>query len=134
MTLRSELSGRLGLSGKSGVTLLEMLIVLTISALVVGVVAASLRPPPRDLRERRTLATLETAGLQVRLRAIRSGAAQTWSPSGPFCAGQSGVAVVYMPDGSAYGAAFCLRVEGADMWVAPDPVTGRLRRRDGPVP
>lgn len=113
-----------------GMSLLEVLIVLSITALIIGVAAPALRSPPRHLKLQEELALLEREALAVRLDAIRSGVAQPWQPSGAFCAGQSAVRILYLPDGSAFGVPFCLRRLNQDLWVIAAPLTGRVELVD----
>jgi len=111
---------------RRGVSLLEALIVLSITALIIGVAAPSLRSPPQYLERQSTLAALERTALAVRLNAIRNGTAMAWQPNGPLCENEPVRPIIYLPDGSAFGKPFCTRVNGEMLWVAAAPVTGRL--------
>ncbi|WP_189368207.1 pilus assembly FimT family protein [Tateyamaria omphalii] len=107
-------------------SLLEVLVVLSIAALILGVAAPTLRSPPRHLAEQEALASLERRALATRLNAIRSGSAKAWSPDSPLCATQSATPILYLPDGSAFGSPFCIRMDDQNLWIAATPLTGRL--------
>ncbi len=124
--MTSPFKARLGLS------MLEVLVVLAITALIIGIAVPALRAPPRHLETQEHIALLERAALATRLAAIRSGSAQPWQPDAPHCAGQTPAPVLYLPDGSAFGEPFCLRLARQDTWLAAAPLTGRIRATEAP--
>ncbi|MBY5934927.1 type II secretion system GspH family protein [Tateyamaria omphalii] len=108
-------------------SLLETLIVLSITALVIGVAIPSFRPPPRHLALQEELSRLEREALAVRLRAIRSGIAQVWKPDVLFCSSSPNDRVVYLSDGSALSEPFCIRQKDTTYFVTVSPLTGRVQ-------
>lgn len=114
-------------SARLGLSLLEVLVVLAITALIITVAVPALRPPPRHLALQEHIAMLEREALAIRLAAIRNGHAEPWHPDGPTCSGAPTPTILYLSDGSALGAPFCMRRDDQDLWLTVAPLTGRVR-------
>ncbi len=114
---------------RSGLTLLETLVVLAILVLVMAAVT-KLRPNVSDsLSLERTAATRIEETARLREAAIRSGV-ETRLRVDDAC--DEGGPIVFRPDGIASGPDICLELNGRGLRLALDPLTGRIMPEAGP--
>lgn len=129
MTSRSDHSPSLG--PKSGTTLLEVLVSLSILALIVSVAVSRFNRPDRYEVER-VAAEISEAAAAARLRSITDAEVVVFEPGFTPCPGPSLPSTVsFHPDGTATEAALCVRANDAEIRFKIDPLTGRLQRLEG---
>ena len=113
-------------NSKSGVTLFETLIALTVVALLFGVVTISVRPPSPAMRLEREISSILAETSALRLRAIRQDETVRWRARSPCEAQQSDT--VFFSDGTARGQDICLDVDGASDRLTLNSLIGRYVR------
>lgn len=109
---------------KSGLSLFEALISLTVVSLVLGISAARLRDPARLQYQRLQAETIAAAQL-AQLEAINDGRSVVFSvPRYEGCE-LNEQSVVFYPDGTALGGSICI---GGTAKLTVNPITGRIDR------
>jgi prepilin-type N-terminal cleavage/methylation domain-containing protein len=121
---------------EAGFTLIEMLVVLAVTALVVGLSFPALAHLQARQGLRQAEARLETELRQTRARAIARDEQVRFAPS-PALLDRGRIelpagGLIFYRDGSSSGAHVALQAEGATISLAIDPVNGRIGRAPAP--
>ena len=113
-------------SSRAGFSLLEVLVVVTLLALLAGLSFAGLRPPSKGLRLSRQISELEKRFAEDRLAAVRLGQLVETDLSDWLCNPEGTHMAVFRPDGTARGPDICLSAGDLTKRFAFDHLTGRL--------
>lgn len=110
---------------RSGLTLFEALIALSIIAMMAGVVVAGRGTPSAALELNAVISDLTADAFDVRGRAIVEGQRLVWEPEVSTCGGDP-VVTNFHPDGTADAIRVCIERENVRKELRLDPLTGIL--------
>lgn len=122
-----QLSGRR--RKDSGISILEMLVVLAVLALLAGAMTTSRIGPSAALRLQGAVARVQDAAAQTRAQAITSGEIRELRLTTGICDGDP-VVLTFFPDGTATPTDVCLNHDDSRRKLFLDPLTARLSDDD----
>jgi len=116
-----------------GFSLLEMLVVLALLASISALGLRTFRPPSPMMRLNAAFTEFTLAASTARNRAITSGAAQTLTFAHETiqlsdCKDSTVPPITFFTDGTARSAEICMALDGKEMQLHIDDLTGRVMR------
>lgn len=113
-------------SDRSGYSLFEVMIVLSMLALVTAVGVSRFRPPSPELVLQREAAHVAEEAARLRLLALQSQRDQVLDVE-ETCEGRT--QLVFFADGTARATTICLERSGVTKMLYIEPLTGRIARQ-----